>query len=56
MLQDEKYGVWSLSPAGYIQDTTEDLAVQLITDSPGYANYIFFYADLLPPVEVVEET
>jgi hypothetical protein len=46
----EKYTVWVLTPGGYINSTTEDQAVQLI-ESPGYTNYIFFYADLAVPAE-----
>ena len=46
----DKYSVWVLTPGGYINSTTEDQAVQLI-ESPGYANYIFFYAELAVPAE-----
>lgn len=48
----DKHTVWVLTPAGYINSTTEDLAIKLISGSPSYsANYIFFYADLAVPAE-----
>jgi hypothetical protein len=55
MLRDERHSVWSLSPAGFLQDTTEDRVNELIARGESrYVNYIFFFAELLPPEEPIE--
>lgn len=50
-----KFTVWVYTPAGYISSTTEERALELIETSPGYGNYIFFYADLAPIEEEVND-
>jgi hypothetical protein len=38
--------VWVLTPGNSISLTTEEYACRLIDSSPGYGNYIFFFATL----------
>jgi hypothetical protein len=54
METSDKHTVWVLTPGGYINSTTEEQAVQLISETPGITNYIFFYADLAVPAEEEE--
>ena len=44
---------WVLTPAHHFQNTTEERAVELISMSPGYEKYVFFYAELAVPDDSV---
>jgi hypothetical protein len=54
METSEKYSVWVLKPDSTISSTSEQQAVQLLTDTPGSANYIYFFAELTAPEEDAE--
>lgn len=45
--------VWILTPSLHMQNTTEERAVELISMSPGYVNYIFFFSELAVPDDSV---
>lgn len=47
--QDEDASVWAFVQGERLRSTTEDRAVRLIDESPGFADYIFFFADLVTP-------